>query len=185
MAGWYEVRSPRVSAVESVARDNQWTPRENLAHATSSTTVFALSQVWQSDLPQGPGKKWLRISHVVLKKRWISIIQKGKNEGGFECQITIQAKRCWIKKERERERDEEYEQIKDIGNLLELGLQRVNKHAISALFHVSQCALSCVVIFIKTIRLLFSHGSFFTKEHNLHRCMSRSKMHEDTPLHWI
>lgn len=87
------------------------------------------------------------------------------NNSGKE---VVGKKKTTTKKTRERvwEREEERwriwtnKRLEDIGNLLELSLQGLNKHAISALFHVSQCALSCVVIFIKTIRLLSLVAAF-------------------------
>lgn len=51
-----------------------------------------------SDLPQGLGENWLKIPQKVGKKRWNSIIQKAKKNGGFECQMTIQAQRLEIHK---------------------------------------------------------------------------------------
>lgn len=86
------------------------------------------------------------------------------NNSGKE---VVGKKKTTTKKTRERvwEREEERWRIwtnkrLETRNLLELSLQGLNKHAISALFHVSQCALSCVVIFIKTIRLLSLVAAF-------------------------
>ena len=58
---------------------------------------------------------------------------------------------------KEREMHKEHEKIKrleGIAGSLE-HVYRLNKYAISALLHISQFALTCVVIFIKTVYHLF------------------------------
>lgn len=107
------------------------------------------------------------------KKRWISIIQKGKKEGGFWMSNTnsgreVQTKRggIWANKKKKKK--------EDIQNLLEWSLQRLNKHAISAFvvcFPVCS-GLCCVIIFIKTIRLLSLSWRRFWEQHIRHSYMS-------------
>lgn len=60
----------------------------------TQTTVLALSQLWQSDLPGGSG--WKKTSRVVWGERndEFQLFRRRKSKIAFECQISACVRRC-------------------------------------------------------------------------------------------